>query len=579
MMPHVKKKLLFLAILLSLGFVDSYSQFDMNSPLDLRSEGDGIFTFYDAPIGASTTGKPLAIGDLNGDGCGDIAIAGQNASFARPEGWRNNAGHLRIIMDLCSIDGQIDMANITDTSPQIITILGARSDDMLGTEITVADFNADGFADIFIGAQNHGGVSNNRLNAGVAYLILGNSTFNEMAVIDLLNPTNNVITLYGADADDRLGIWVDHGDINADGYLDMLVGANQADGPNNNRINSGEVWVIYGGNDLINQYGSSIDMRNPPRTATQIFGIDFDDLFGSTILGADLNNDGFSDIIASAALWRGSAGIGGIDFGGGDGPGNSRYNTGDTYIIFGGDNLQGNVIDLADLINEDGLPINETIAVIYGVDANDLMGEELAVGDINGDGRSDLVLGSLVTAGVYNSMEEAGEAWILYGNESFEGRAIDLAFPNYDTMLVIYPDQPFSKGGDILRVADLDNDGADDLFYGVPDYNPTDSTSVVRQNAGMLAIIYGVMGDIISTQQLILPSNTPEGIRISYVIGADNEDMMAYGLAVYDLNNDGVLDVAPNGMGGDGADNTQIDSGEIYVIDGLILISQVEVSN
>lgn len=568
-----------LVMLSSVLFHSANAQSDEINPLDLRTERDGIFVFYDAPDGAATTGQPLAIGDLNGDGCGDIVVGGQNASFARPEGWRNNAGHLRIVMDVCTISGQVDMAQTLTRETPVITVFGARSDDMLGTEITVADFNNDGFDDVLVGAQNHASMDNNRANSGAAYLIFGNHMFETSSDIDLLNTDDGVIAVYGADPDDRFGIWVDHGDINGDGFNDMLIGANQADGPNNQRINTGEVWIIYGNADLANMYGTFIDMRNPPDSATQIVGIDYDDLFGSTILGADLNNDGYSDVIASAALWRGSAGIGGIDFGGGDGPGNSRYNGGDTYVIFGGDHLPGSMIDLASKLGNTGLPIDQSISVIYGADANDLMGEELAVGDLDADGRNDLVLGSLVTAGLDNTMEEAGEAWIIYGTESFEGRVIDLATPDFLSMVVIYPDQPSSKGGDILRVADLDGDGVDDLFYGAPNYDPSGKDAVRRQNAGLLAIIYGVTGKNITDDILTFPSSVPDDVRISYVIGADSEDMMAYGLAVYDVNADGIVDFAPNGMGGDGVDNRQTNSGEIYVIDGALFTSQFTSEN
>lgn len=549
-----------------------------NNPLDLRTDRDNVFIFYDSPLGTATTGQPLAIGDLNNDGCGDIVVGGQNASFAGAEGWRDNAGHLRIIMDVCTIDGQINMADTSDKSVQIITILGARAEDMLGTEITIADFNGDEFDDVLVGAQNHSGINNARPRAGAAYLIFGNSSFSDITVLNLSDFPVGVLTIYGADSEDRLGLWVDHGDFNGDGYSDMLIGANQADGTDNSRINAGEVWIIYGGED-IQQFSPSIDIRQAPVTSTRIIGIDYDDLFGSTVLGADLNNDGYSDVIASAALWRGSAGIGGIDFGGGDGPGNTRYNSGDTYVVFGTANLQGRTIDLASKIDSVGTPVDESLAVVYGVDSNDLMGEELAVGDLDGDSRNDLVLGSLVTAGINNWMDEAGEAWIIYGNVPFEGQVIDLANPDNRITSVIYPDQPSSKGGDILRVDDLDDDGIDDLFYGAPNYDPPDDNETIRKNAGMLAIIYGVDGRAISSTPLLIPSSTPDNVRISYVFGIDDEDMMAYGLAIYDVNGDGILDVAPNGMGGDGVDNTIINAGEIYVIDGAMLISQLSTTS
>lgn len=77
---------------------------------------------------------------------------------------------------------------------------------------------------------------------------------------------------YGATAGDRFGLWVDGGDFNGDGLRDMLIGANQADGENDNRINAGEAWIIYGDRNLGEKYGSIVDMNQPPQTATRIIG-------------------------------------------------------------------------------------------------------------------------------------------------------------------------------------------------------------------------------------------------------------------------------------------------------------------
>ena len=543
------------------------------NPLDLRtSDNTSIFTFYNAPAGASTTGQPVAAGDINGNDCGDIVVAGQNASFAAPEGWRNNAGHLRIIMDVCTIEGIIDMsADLIDTQV-VITVQGARSDDMLGTEVFVGDFNADGFDDILVGAQNHSGATNQRSRAGAVYVIFGQEDFDDLNTIDLNTRPENMLIIDGADTEDRLGMWVDGGDFDNDGFLDLLIGANQADGIDNSNINAGEAWIIFGSSEMVNLYGSQVDLRQQPETATQIIGADPDDLFGSTSLGADVDNDGFDDAIVSAALWRGSAGRGGLDFGGGDGPGNQRYNAGDTYIIFGRDTLRGEIIQLANELDDVGQPVNDTLSVIYGVDANDLLGEELAAGDIDGDGLTDIVLGTLVSDGLDNTMPEAGEAWVIFGTQLQRGQSIDLANTIPDDSVVIYPDQPHSKGGDILRVADINNDSFDDLLYGSPNYDPMGGDLIKRTNAGMLVILFGSTTGLSTTQDsyILLPDQT---LPTAYIIGADTEDMMAYGLAVYDLDEDGTVDIIPNGMGGDGQNNDLINSGEIYAINGRLFNS------
>jgi mono/diheme cytochrome c family protein len=297
-------------------------------------------------------------------------------------------------------------------------------------------------------------------------------------------------------------------------------------------------------------------------------GADYDDLFGSTVVGGDLNADGIDDAVISAALWRGSAGLGGLSFGGGDGPGNDRYNAGETFVVYGGPDLRGQTVDIAARLDEDGRPLDDSLTAYYGVGPNDLLGEEIAIGDLNGDGLNDLVLGTLVGYGPGDVLDESGEAWVIYTTEFTPGRMYDMANAPQSSV-VIYPDQPYSKGGDTMRVYDIDEDGFDDLLYAAPDYDPTGYDGTQRRNAGLLAVIYGDPDGMLSIDgEVRLPEQQPDGLRVDYVIGADQNDMLAYSMAVYDLDADGQLDIIPNGMGGDGAYNTLFNAGEIYMING-----------
>jgi mono/diheme cytochrome c family protein len=545
-------------------------------PWDLRNVTQpGLFAFYDTPAGASLTGKPLDIGDFDGNGCGDIAITGQNASFGIAEGWRSQAGHVRIVMNMCEIEGRIALEDNAEPSRIVLTVYGARAGDMAGTETHVADFNGDGYDDLLLSAQNSDGTDSDRPNAGGVYLALGGSGFASRGDIDLRQPADGVFSFYGADAEDRFGIWVGGGDFDGDGFTDMLIGANQADGENDARTNAGEVWILYGAAELAQRYDHVTDMRQPPAEATRIIGADYDDLLGSCNWGDDLNGDGYDDAIVSAALWRGSAGVEGLSFGGGDGPGNQRYNSGEVFVVFGSPGLPGQTFDLAAHIDNSGHPLDETLTVIYGVDANDVLGEEIATGDLDGDHRSDLVVGTLIGDGPNNRWEDAGEAWVIYTHDPFVGQMFDLATPDTARTVVIYPDQPFSSGGDTARVADLDNDGLGDLVYGAPNYDAIGYDLQPRRNAGLLAVIFGEIGGLPNTTggQMILPAQVPEGARVRYIVGADENDMMAYAMAVYDVDSDAYIDIAPNGMGGDGAYNTQPNAGEIYVISGAEFLS------
>lgn len=544
-------------------------------PWDLKAiPQPNTLVFYDTPAGASNTGKPVDIGDINGDGCGDLAITGQNATFQLHGAWRSSAGHVRVVFDICKIDGRIAMEEAASPSSAVVTIYGAHDNDMFGTEIAIGDFNADGFDDLLVGAQNSSGPEQSRYNAGSVYVIPGSPRFIERGDIDLRNPPEDVLVFHGARSEDRFGIWVETGDFDADGFDDMLIGANQADGVEDRRVNGGEVWIFYGAENLLETYGAVTDMRTPPPNATVVIGADYDDLLGSAVWGADVNGDGYDDALLSAALWRGSAGVGGQSFGGGDGPGNQRYNSGETFIVFGTPDLRGQTIDLAEQIDQTGRPLNKNIAVIYGRDANDLLGEEIATGDLDGDGQNDIVLGTLIGDGPDNDLMNSGEAWVIYTSRPIEGAMIDLAMPESWQVAAIYPDQPESKGGDTIRVADLDGDGVDDLLYGAPDYDPTGLDLNLRRNAGMLAVIFSEVGGLPTQDgQLVLPSQAPDSLRVHYVIGADENDMMAYAMAVGDVNADGIVDVAPNAMGGDGAFNSQRNAGEIYLLDGSLFLN------
>jgi hypothetical protein len=90
--------------------------------------------------------------------------------------------------------------------------------------------------------------------------------------------------------------------------------------------------------------------------------------------------------------------------------------------------LREQTIDLAARIDEAGRPLDETITVIYGTDANDLLGEEIATGDLDGDRRSDLVAGTLIGNGPNNRLEDSGKAWVIYTYELFAGQMFDFVY-------------------------------------------------------------------------------------------------------------------------------------------------------
>ncbi len=524
-----------------------------------RFDQDGQITLYDGPPGASTTGKPVEMGDFNGNGCGDVAITGQNA--------RGAAGQVRVVFDVCDHWGSaFNLFEEDPNRPMMVNMYGAQPGDMFGTELHHADFNNDGFDDLLIGAQNIMSPDFTISGVGAAYLVFGSADFASMDTLDMLNPPANVLRIFGTDYQDRLGMWVEGGDFDGDGFHDTIVGANQADGLANARSNSGEVYIFYGSADMFATYGNTLVLSETTENVTRILGADFDDLLGSTVYGADLNQDGIDDAIMSAAIWRGSAGVGGLAQGGGDGPGNTRYNAGDTYVLFGSENLRGKTIDLQTLLDSVGKPINASLSVVYGPEGSDYMGEEIVVGDLNGDGWNELVVGSLATPGRDNIRIDGGEAWVIDGSENFAGKMFDLAAAG--SGIAVYAPEGDNKGGDTMLIADMNGDSIGDLLYGMPNANAYDERGAVMENAGVLAVLYGTEDGFSTTEGFIDLASPPSDLQIDFLYGVDPYDMSAYGMALYDLDNDGWLDIAMNGMNGDGFSNRITDGGEIYIISG-----------
>ena len=153
----------------------------------------------------------------------------------------------------------------------LYTFDGDDADDLFGVSVSGAgDVNGDGFADLVVGAP---GDSNNGTDSGSARVYSG---------ID----GNVLYTFNGDDAGDQLGISVSGaGDVNGDGFADLIVGANR---DNNNGSVSGSARVYSGidGNVLYTFDGD-----------------DAGDQLGISVSGAgDVNGDGFADLIVGARL-------------------------------------------------------------------------------------------------------------------------------------------------------------------------------------------------------------------------------------------------------------------------------------
>ncbi len=183
----------------------------------------------------------------------------------------------------------IDLATLTATEG--MTVYGAALADQSGLSVSDAgDFNGDGFDDILIGARafNAGGA-----DRGAAYLIFGGPAM--PASLDLASPGTSGVVFEGVGNSDFLGRSVSAaGDLNGDGFDDLIFGAEGGDGPTNSISSAGESYVFFGSASL----SGTISVAS---AAVTIFGIDANDNSGRSVSGAgDVNADGYDDLIIGA---------------------------------------------------------------------------------------------------------------------------------------------------------------------------------------------------------------------------------------------------------------------------------------
>ena len=409
------------------------SSYGSTLSLSSLSANEGVTFNGPAPFSQSGCAVNNA-GDINADGTDDIIITACDASLLGKE----NAGQAYIIYGKSSFSSPVLLSSITSSNGFVIN--GINAGDGLGQSASGGgDINGDGIDDIIIGAgsANVGTLG----GAGQVYVIFGKTiAFSSPFSLTLLNGTNG-FTINGINQYDGLGSAVSIvGDINNDGFDDILISATDADP--SSKSSAGQAYVILGKSSFSSSTFSLSSLNG--NNGFTINGLNSNDHLGSSVAGlGDINNDGYDDI-----------GIGAPDA-----DPNSKNSAGQAYVILGKSSFFSPTFSLSSLNGANGFIIN-------GINAEDNCGQGInGIRDVSGDGISDIIIGA---TGVTTSNGGNGECYVLYGKSTAFPAIYNLTSLLSDSGFFIEGTDSSYIGGPFSGIGDINNDGFDDIAIGAP---------------------------------------------------------------------------------------------------------------
>ncbi|WP_286218889.1 LamG-like jellyroll fold domain-containing protein [Thalassotalea agarivorans] len=364
-------------------------------------------------------------------------------------------------------------------------------------------------------------------------------TINVNDINDSLN--NNAQSIDGLSADEWTGWAVaPAGDVNGDGFDDIIVGSPKADLLANDGSyvleDNGAAYVLF--SDATGTFPSLTEVRGGTR-GFGIMGAASGDNAGFAVAGGvDINGDGLSDVVVGAPY----SSINGAS-------------SGSTYVVFG--KTDTNYVPLSYLNDGD----SDDGFAIHGAYEDDLAGGSLVVGDVNGDGLGDIIIGETVTrylagTGVFalrDLLEDASPdpnlAYVVYGKTNTDVVQLANVATDYNEQgfAITRPSRKlfsdWQYGAQVLPTGDFNSDGLTDFIVSHGLYVDFSGTSYV---------VYGrIGGEAVKYNSIKSAGNgikiVPEGSgNYGFDFGASTLDALPSFTTshVGDVNADGVDDIA-----------------------------------
>ncbi|MDX1388289.1 MAG: FG-GAP-like repeat-containing protein, partial [Acidobacteriota bacterium] len=448
---------------------------------DAAEENEGrIFVYHGSPSGPSLqadwmtdggqayAGRELDVataGDVNGDGFSDLIVG---LPFYNPTGSTN--GRVEVYHGSASGLGATPAWSIEDT-------LNAA----LGYSVSSAgDVNGDLYADVIIGAPLTSAPENRE---GRAYVYLGGSS--GLAATPVWSIDSN-------DADTQLGYSVSlAGDVNGDGYGDVVVGGPHLEDlsgegraylfPGSSTGIGSLIWTDIGDSPGA-RFGWSVSTAgdvNCDGYADVIVGAPWEDGH-DTESGVASVYLGSSTGLANSWAWRGYGeslqaryGEAVSTAGDLDGDGCAEVVIGASLHSFDDVTPDEGLVEIYNG-SPTGLPSTAT-HTFWSSHGGALLGESVGIaGDVNGDGFSDVILGA---PGWDDGEPFEGRAFVFYGSASPPAATAALTV---DVLQL-----PSEVGKAVASAGDVNGDGYSDIVIGTPAWD----TGV--PNAGRVFVFYG----------------------------------------------------------------------------------------
>jgi len=369
--------------------------------------------------------------------------------------------------------------------------------DMAGRAVASGDINGDQVDDVVVGAPGLQGPDGRRQgqeglapDGGAIYVFFGSRNLPSGTVRDASMPLPAGVNMvvYGrvgnvrllpaplprTDVGEALGSTLAVADIDGDMLADIIVGAPNSSGANDDRLFAGAVYVIRGrrkslteaptaqnGGIFDNDQRSGQGRRAGPPPDAVIYGADGGDFVGSTLAAGDITGDNRADVVIGAS----SA----------SGPNNSRPVAGEVHVIFGA----------ATLTTPRDLTAGADLS-LFGADRLDRFGFSLAIGNVGGNAIPDLIIGAPTADGMNNSRPSAGEIYIVFGRSSLRG-TLDFSQPSQSPDVTIIGANVPDQVGYSVAAGDFNGTDPADLITTSPFANG----GLQEPKLGLTYVIFG----------------------------------------------------------------------------------------